>query len=126
MDQTWHLAKAPKTTTNKVDSLQKLMQYSVYWFDQKYPGLQVPVTAISGEIPADNAARVTVYEAFIAACITANIKADSVEDTFPQYRMEKLMKAEIDKYQLANVLWDYTRPPVKYTSETVDLYAKGF
>lgn len=88
IDSAWHLAKAPKTTTNQVNTLDKLIQYSVYWFDQKYPGLQAAETAIAGEAPVENAARVAVYEAFIAECIKANIKADSVEDTFPQYRME--------------------------------------
>lgn len=36
------------------------------------------------------------------------------------------MQQEINQYKLNNNLWDYTRPPLKYKIETVQLYANGF
>jgi len=94
MDDAWHTANRPAITTaaNEINTNDKLIEYSVYWYDQKYPGLTKEVSAVNGDTAPVNAARAAVYDAFVGACITASIKANSIENTFTQYRMDALME----------------------------------
>jgi len=97
MNDAWHLANKPAITTpaNEIDTLDKLIQYNVYFFDAVYPGLRAPVAAVANDTPAANPARAAVYDAYVDACLkaqpTGGIKADNISNSFVQYRMAKLM-----------------------------------
>lgn len=94
MNDAWHLANAPAIPTagNVIDTLDKLIQYSVYFFDAKYPGLRPAVAAVTGDTVAVNAARAAVYDSFVGACKTASVVSNDISNTFAQYRMQSLME----------------------------------
>jgi hypothetical protein len=129
MNDAWHLANKPDITTsaNKIDTLDKLIEYSVYYFDALYPGLRAPVAAVTGDTPAVNAARAAVYDAFVGACLaaqpTGGIKANNISNSFVQYRMAKLMETAINTYKQGNPRWSEMSEPLKYSATEIAKYA---
>lgn len=127
MDNAWHLANAPVITTsgNEIDTLDKLIQYSVYFFDAMYPGLKPAVAAVSGDTTiAVNAARAAVYDSFVGACKTASVLSNDISNTFAQYRMNFLMEEAIKTYKTTtNPRWSETAAPLKYSDTKITEYA---
>jgi hypothetical protein len=60
-DAAWHTTNQASATINTFETFFKS---SVYWFDAKYPGLQIP-PVVTGETATANAARTAVYTSYM-------------------------------------------------------------
>ena len=125
-ETTWHADNAPTVTINTVE---KFFKSSVYWFDAKYPGLQIPPAGTGETTAPTNAARAAVYDNYMSK-IEPNGDTNPVVDTtdsdfskpFEQYRMNYYMELAVKEYVNTNPSWDPYAYALKYSSATLDTY----
>jgi len=107
-DAAWHTTNQASATINTFETFFKS---SVYWFDAKYPGLQVP-PVVSGESATANAARNTVYTSYMSKIEGAAVVVDTTDSDFSkpfeQYRMNYYMDLAVKEYVAtdAGKTWD--------------------
>lgn len=107
-DAAWHTTNQASATINTFDTFFKS---SVYWFDAKYPGLQVP-PVVTGETAPTNAARAAVYTSYMSkiepsgAAVVVDTTDSDFSKPFEQYRMNYYMDLAVKEYVATNPTWD--------------------
>jgi len=107
-DAAWHTTNAPSAAINTFETFFKS---SVYWFDAKYPGLQVP-PVVTGETAPANAARAAVYTSYMSkiepsgVAVVVDTTDSDFSKPFEQYRMNYYMDLAVKEYVATNPTWD--------------------
>jgi hypothetical protein len=117
-DAAWHSTNAP---TGTIDTIETFLKSSVYWFDAKYPGLQIPPAGTGETTAIPNAARAAVYASYMGkiepanAAVVVDTTDSSFSNTFEQYRMDYYMGEAVKEYVIANPSWDPYAYALKYS-----------
>ncbi len=123
-DEAWHTTNKP---TDAISTFQKFFESSVYWFDAKYPGLQIP-PAVASETAPTNLARAAVYTSYMGKIEPVGqtpklLTTDfTFSDTFSQYRMDYYMGEAVREYVSLNPSWDPYAYALKYSDTTLNDY----
>ena len=97
-DAAWHTTNAPTVTIN---TFETFLKSSVYWFDAKYPGLQIPPAGTGETTAPTNAARAAVYASYMAkiepvgAAVVVDTTDSDFSKPFEQYRMNYYMELAV-------------------------------
>jgi hypothetical protein len=107
-DAAWHTTNQ---ATASINTFETFFKSSVYWFDAKYPGLQIPPT-VTGETAPANAARAAVYTSYMSkiepsgAAVVVDTTDSDFSKPFEQYRMNYYMDLAVKEYVATNPTWD--------------------
>ena len=107
-DAAWHTTNAPNSSIN---TFATFLTSSVYWFDAKYPGLQIPPAGTGETTAPTNAARAAVYTNYMSMIEpTSSAVVDTTDSDFSkpfeQYRMNYYMDLAVKEYVATNPTWD--------------------
>ena len=127
-DAAWHTTNAPTVTIN---TFETFLKSSVYWFDAKYPGLQIPPAGTGETTAPTNAARAAVYTNYMSkieptsSALVVDTTDSDFSKPFEQYRMNYYMELAVKEYVNTNPSWDPYAYALKYSSApsaTLDTY----
>ena len=124
-DETWHTTNAPTVTIN---TFETFLKSSVYWFDAKYPGLQIPPAGTGETTAPTNAARAAVYTNYMSkieptsSAVVVDTTDSDFSKPFEQYRMNYYMELAVKEYVNTNPSWDPYAYALKYSSATLNTY----
>ena len=125
-ETTWH---TDNKVTDTISTFDTFLKSSVYWFDAKYPGLQIPPAGTGETTAPTNAARAAVYTSYMLKIEPTGATNPVVDTTdsdfskpFEQYRMNYYMELAVKEYVNTNPSWDPYAYALKYSDATLDAY----
>ena len=127
-ETTWH---TDNKVTDTISTFDTFLKSSVYWFDAKYPGLQIPPAGTGETTAPTNAARAAVYTNYMSkieptsSAVVVYTTDSDFSKPFEQYRMNYYMELAVKEYVNTNPSWDPYAYALKYSSApsaTLDTY----
>ena len=124
-ETTWH---TDNKVTDTISTFDTFLKSSVYWFDAKYPGLQIPPAGTGETTAPTNAARAAVYTNYMSkieptsSAVVVDTTDSDFSKPFEQYRMNYYMELAVKEYVNTNPSWDPYAYALKYSDATLTDY----